>query len=105
MHLRVPVAAALAAILLVLTPNVSFAQAGGPMVITPQPDPNRSYTPPDQGQYEAAPSQGQYDSGGPGQPYEPAPGGQPSMQSDGGSQSTFSPDEIKGAGHRFFGKV
>jgi hypothetical protein len=106
MHLRVPVAAALAAIFLVLTPNVSFAQAGGPMVITPQPDPNRSYTPPpSQGQYEAAPSQGQYDSGGPGQPYEPAPGGQPSMQSDGGSQSTFSPDEIKGAGHRFFGKV
>jgi hypothetical protein len=96
MHLRVSVAAALAAILLVLTPGNGFAQADGPMVITPQPDPNRPYA--------APPSQGQYDSGGPGQPYQAPPNSDSSMQ-DGGSQSTFSADEIKGAGHRFFGRV
>lgn len=96
MHLRVSVAAAIAAILLVLTPGACFAQADGPMVITPQPDPNRPYA--------APPSQGQYDSGGPGQPYEAAPSSGTSMQSDGG-QSSFSVDEIKGAGHRFFGEV
>ena len=95
MHLRVSVAAAIAAILIVLTPGACFAQAG-PMVITPQPDPNRPYA--------APPSQGQYDSGGPGQPYEAAPSSGTSMQSDGG-QSSFSVDEIKGAGHRFFGEV
>ena len=96
MHLKVSVAAAIAAILLVLTPGACFAQADGPMVITPQPDPNRPYA--------APPSQGQYDSGGPGQPYEAAPSSGTSMQSDGG-QSSFSVDEIKGAGHRFFGEV
>ena len=96
MHLRVSVAAAIAAILIVLTPGACFAQADGPMVITPQPDPNRPYA--------APPSQGQYDSGGPGQPYEAAPSYGTSMQSDGG-QSSFSVDEIKGAGHRFFGEV
>jgi len=96
MHLRVSVAAAIAAILIVLTPGACFAQADGPMVITPQPDPNRPYA--------APPSQGQYDSGGPGQPYEAAPSSGTSMQSDGG-QSSFSADEIKGAGHRFFGEV
>ena len=58
MHLKVSVAAAIAAILLVLTPGACFAQADGPMVITPQPDPNRPYA--------APPSQGQYDSGRPG---------------------------------------
>ena len=96
MHLRVSVAAAIAAILIVLTPGACFAQADGPMVITPQPDPNRPYA--------APPSQGQYDSGGPGQPYEAAPSSGTSMQSDGG-QSSFSADEINGAGHRFFGEV
>ena len=96
MHLKVSVAAAIAAILIVLTPGACFAQADGPMVITPQPDPNRPYA--------APPSQGQYDSGGPGQPYEAAPSSGTSMQSDGG-QSSFSVDEIKGAGHRFFGEV
>ena len=96
MHLRVSIAAAIAAILIVLTPGACFAQADGPMVITPQPDPNRPYA--------APPSQGQYDSGGPGQPYEAAPSYGTSMQSDGG-QSSFSVDEIKGAGHRFFGEV
>jgi hypothetical protein len=97
MHLRISVTAAIAAFLLGLTPATCFAQADGPMVITPQPDPNRPYT--------APPSQGQYDSGGPGQPYEPAPGTGASMQSEGGSQSGFSVEEIKDAGHRFFGEV
>ena len=67
------------------------------MVITPQPDPNWPYAPP--------PSQGQYDPGPPGQPYEPAPSSAASTPSDGGSQGTFSVEEIKGAGHRFFGQV
>jgi hypothetical protein len=97
MHLRVSIAAAIAAILLVLTPGACFAQADGPMVITPQPDPNRPYA--------APPSQGQYDPGPPGQAYEPAPSSGAPTQSDGGSQSTFSVEEIKGAGHRFFGQV
>ena len=80
-----------------LDPGACFAQADGPMVITPQPDPNRPYA--------APPSQGQYDPGSPGQPYEPAPSSGASTQSDGGSQSGFSVDEIKDAGHRFFGEV
>jgi hypothetical protein len=90
-------AAAISAVLVSLVPASAFAQSGQPMVITPQPDPNRPYAPP--------PGQGQYDSGGPGQPYTTAPpSADTSMQSD-GSQGTFSVDEIKGAGHRFFGQV
>jgi hypothetical protein len=71
------------------------------MVITPQPHPN--------GPYAAPPPSGQntYDSGGPGQPYEPAPGQgayvPPEAQSS--DDGTFSAEEIKGAGHRFFGSV
>jgi hypothetical protein len=95
MRPSVSLVAAIAAFLLSLVPAIAFAQDGGPMVITPQPDPNRPYASP--------PGQGEYDAGGPGQPYQPAPGAEPSMQSDGGD--TFSPEEIKGAGHRFFGKV
>ncbi len=97
MHPRVSIGAAIAAFLLVLTPVACFAQAEGPMVITPQPDPNRPYA--------APPSQGQYNSGGPGQPYEPAPGSGASMQQSDGNQSGFSVEEIKGAGHHFFGEV
>ena len=71
------------------------------MVITPQPHPN--------GPYAAPPPSGQntYDSGGPGQPYKPAPGQgvyvPPEAQSS--DDGTFSAEEIKGAGHRFFGSV
>jgi hypothetical protein len=88
-------AAATAAVLtFIATP--AFAQTGQPMVITPQPDPDRPYSPP---------AQGQYDSGGPGQPYTTAPAGADTQMQSDGSQGTFSVDEIKGAGHRFFGQV
>jgi hypothetical protein len=90
-------AAAIAAVLPFLALSVAFAQSDQPMVITPQPDPNRPY--------QAPPTQGQYDSGGPGQPYPTAPSTDTPMQSDGSGQGTFSVDEIKGAGHRFFGQV
>jgi hypothetical protein len=73
------------------------------MVITPQPDPNREHavnpgTLPHPGQVGLVP-----DRGGPGRPYEPAPAaGLPPQATDNG---TFSAEEIKDAGHRFFGRV
>jgi hypothetical protein len=108
MYLRVSSAAALAAILLILAPCpssagdqdtpprsvVRLAQADGPMVITPQPNPNGPHaTNPD------------YDAGGPGQPYEPPPGQGAYVPPEAQSQDSFSADEIKEAGHRFFGRV
>ena len=99
MYLRVSSVAALAAILLILPPSgahaddrIEVAQAGGPMVITPQP------------QQGPPPNQGTYDSGGPGSPYEPAPGSSANTPSQ-GQEDGFSADEIKLAGHRFFGSV
>ena len=87
MYPRVSSAAALAAIMLILAPCaaragdqdtsngsvVLLAQAEGPMVITPQPNPNGPHAtspnslPPPSGESG-------YDAGGPGTPYEPAPG-------------------------------
>jgi hypothetical protein len=88
MRLRITPVAVASAILLFLTSSVSaedigsgstqVPQADGPMVISPQPDV--------------------------GQPYQPAPGAEPTTASQGGD-GTFSMDEIKGTGHRFFGKV
>jgi hypothetical protein len=103
-----------------------LAQAEGPMVITPgnrqQTYPGSDpYAPPStypphptypQQQQAAPPYSGARDPGGPGIPYEPAPhqrplGEQseeylpPEAQDDG----TFSMEEIKDTGHRFFGKV
>jgi hypothetical protein len=118
MHLRASAIAALAAFLLVLAPVaapaedkvtpqgsvVRLAQADGPMVITPQPDPNRPYganphsLPPPS-------SQSPYDSGGPGRPYEAAPGSEAYVPPEAQSQDSFSAEEIKEAGHRFFGRV
>jgi hypothetical protein len=76
-----------------------LAQADGPMVITPEPrSGSPSYTPPS--------GQGTYDPGGPGRPYEPAPGtGAYPPPAQGSEQDTFSVDEIKQAGHSFFGQV
>lgn len=59
--------------------------AQGPMTITQQPDPNARYRAP-----SADPS------------YEPYSNDQYYAPSD-GSDGTFSMDEVKGAGHRFFG--
>jgi len=104
MRLRPSATALLAAIFFVFTSAAALAQADGPMVITPQPDPNRTYG----GTYGAPPppaGQGTYDSGGPGRPYEPAPGSEPYVPPEAQSQGTFSIEEIKEAGHRFFGSV
>jgi hypothetical protein len=106
MYLRVSSAAALAALLLILSPAASragdgdsshssvvrLAQADGPMVITPQPNPNgpRGGNP-----NSLPPGESAYDPGGPGAPYEPAPGANaydtPATQ----DQGTFSAEEIK----------
>jgi hypothetical protein len=80
-------------------PAVKLAQADGQMVIT---DPNRRHAV-EPGQ--AYGNGSQYDPGGPGQAYTPAPGSQTYVPPKAQSGDTFSPDEIKAAGHRFFGKV
>jgi hypothetical protein len=106
-------AAALAATLLVATgahagdtssqAPVRLAQAyDQPMVITPRPRGEQLPPPP------AA------DPGGPGVPYEPVnpgaslpppPGGQAYVPPPTGGGGTFSAQEIKDAGHRFFGSI
>jgi hypothetical protein len=83
---------------------VRLAQADGPMVITPQPDPDGphaagpNYLPPSS-------EQGAYDSDGPGRPYEPPPGNGAYVPPEAQDKGTFSSDEIMEAGHRFFGRV
>jgi hypothetical protein len=83
-------------------PQTRLAQADeGPMVISPQPH-DGQYSPPSS-----------YDPGGPGRPYEPAldsdlppaPGDEPYISPQRQSRGTFSMEEIKAAGHRFFGNV
>ncbi len=123
MYFRLAPIAALPAILLLLSPGpaalagdsvVRLAQGDGPMIITPTPDPNRprAYQPEqlpppnDQGnRYGNGGSQ--YDPGGPGQPYTPAPGSGSGayVPPEAQEKSTFSAEEIKETGHRFFGKV
>jgi len=73
--------------------ETQVAQANGPMVITPQPS----------GDY--SPGQGSPSQGAPAaeQTYE-AQGNASEKLPDSGD-GTFSMDEIKGTGHRFFGKV
>jgi hypothetical protein len=104
-------AAVLAAILLFAAPALAgdttdgairLAQADDqPMVITPHP----------RGEQLPPPSA---DPGGPGIPYEPAPGAGGAVPPPGGQayvppptngRGTFSAEEIKDAGHRFFGSV
>jgi hypothetical protein len=109
MRLRISATAVLAAVLFVSAPDpaaaeaVRLAQAEGPMVITPQPQ-NRSYDG-DPGYPPPASGQSTYDSGGPGTPYEPAPSQGAYVPPEVQSGDTFSADEIKEAGHRFFGSV
>jgi len=117
MHLKLRSRAVIAAIMLVSAhgpalsaekgaPRIQLAQADGPMVITPQPDPNRRHavTP------EAVPSgQGTStppDRGGPGRAYQTAPaaGAGPRVP-EAADKRTFSAEEIKEAGHHFFGRV
>lgn len=116
MYLRVSLKAALAAILFALAPlaaeaqdqsappssTIRLAQADGPMVITPQPDPNRPHA---ANPNSLPPGGSDYDSAGPGQPYEAAPGSGADAPAEGQNQNSFSAEEIKGAGHRFFGRV
>jgi hypothetical protein len=110
--------AALAAILLLAPPAlaadtaatpgaIKLAQADDqPMVITPHPQNGQQMPPPpDPGgpgvPYESAP-------GGatrPGAVYVPSPGGQAYAPPEAKSRGTFDVEEIKDAGHRFFGSV
>jgi len=76
------------------------------MVITPQPDPNRSY-PPSSSPQGASPQGGaetRYNrvpegGAGPGTPYRPY------VPPEAESKDTFTLEEIKDSGHRFFGRV
>lgn len=120
MHLRVSLSAALAAAVLLMAPAlasakdndaasaapaVQLAQADAPLVITPQPDPNRPHAvvpPPPSGQSTSLPPP---DQDSPGRPYEPAPGAQSYVPPEAEDKGTFSAEEIKETGHRFFGRV
>jgi hypothetical protein len=84
--------AAIAAILASSVVSIASAQQDAPMVITPQPGGDAPY-----GEY----TPGQADPGA-GQTYEAQ--GYASEKLDSGD-STFSMEEIKGTGHRVFGKV
>jgi hypothetical protein len=76
-------------------PSVKLAQADGPMVMTPQPNPNRRQAV----QPQPLPPPQTYGNG------TPPPSGQTYVSREAKSGDTFSPDEIKETGHRFFGKV
>jgi hypothetical protein len=89
-------------------PRIRLVQADGPMVITPQPSPNRPQainpaSPP----FPRQAGSTSPDSGAPGKPYEPAPpaGGSSYVTAPPSQDSSFSVDEIKDAGHHFFGRV
>ena len=90
------------------TPPIKLAQADGPLVITPQPDPSReqaiqpgsSLPPPQAGSPETRYSRvPQSDAGAPGAPYRPY------VPPEAENKGTFSAEEIKETGQRFFGKV
>ncbi len=78
----------------------------GPMVITPQPQADSPYGGTNSHGQNAAPQNAypQGNAGEPGQPYEPANGLSNDKLPESG-QGAFSMEEIKNAGHRFFGKV
>jgi hypothetical protein len=111
MRLEIIASAALIAVLSALAPvaaaddksgtgaDIRLAQAEGPMVITPKPYANQP------GTYSSPPGENGYDSGGPGTAYEPAPQSEAHAGQGGGGGSTFTAEEIKNAGHRFFGRV
>lgn len=91
MSLRVFACAAAFALLSLLAPAAAQAQDEGPMVITPRPHSAESGTYP-QGSYP--PPESNYDSSPP-----------PAASGTSSAGDTFSPEEIKSAGHRFFGRV
>jgi hypothetical protein len=125
MYVRISAFAAFIGLLAFSAPAAAqdLAQNQGPMVITPEPYGNqaRGYPPPSgqhgSGQYGNGadpyggapqngaypPPSGQYSYEG--APYEGAPqsGAYPAPQA--GDDNTFSAEEIKNAGHRFFGRV
>jgi hypothetical protein len=116
MYPRVSSTAAVAALLLMLTPAASragdndtshasiirLAQTDGPMVITPQPN---LYGPHGADPNALPPGESAYDPGALGRPYEPAPRANTYDTPETESQRSFSVEEIKEAGHRFFGEV
>lgn len=102
---------------------LQLAEAEGPMVISSQPDPYRPHAvqphggspqggPPPGAPSAPLPGEGQYggappgDPGGPGEPYSPGSNAQePYVPPEAKHQGTYSMDEIKEKGHRFFGSV
>jgi hypothetical protein len=113
MQFRLPLIAMLLAVLAGSAPGLALAQSNGPMVITPTPNPDSPHgvqpPPPaagaqDPNRYRSG-AMPQGDPGGPGSPYTPAPSAQPYVPPEAQDQGTFSMDEIKETGHRFFGKV
>jgi hypothetical protein len=85
------------AILLSVSLSPAASAQDGPMVITPQPH--------DGGQASGGPAaSGSYGPDASEQTYEPAQGYASEKLPESG-EGTFSMDEIKGTGHRFFGKV
>ena len=72
------------------------------MVITPQPNPNGPHG---EAPNSLPPGESSYDAGGPGRPYEPAPGAGADQAPAAQDQGTFSAEEVKEAGHHFFGQV
>jgi hypothetical protein len=129
MYLRVPAIAVCSAILLLLAPEAAItqeagapdasrttklAQSDGPMVITPEPNSNapdaieRQSLPPPSSQAPSTYSRGsmpQGDPGGPGSPYVPNPTADGPLPPAASDRGTFSMEEIKETGHKFFGKV
>ncbi len=97
-----------AALLLALSPGVAGAQSDdAPLVISPQPHQGQPPRIESQPLPPPPPSQAE-DNGGPGKPYEPAnPNqiGERYVPPEAQDQGTFSMDEIKETGHRFFGRV
>jgi hypothetical protein len=104
--------AALAAVLslaALVSPAWAQSDENGPMVITPNPPGN---APSNGDVYQRGSPEGwsKGDPGGPGRPYEPAPqAGAPAdgpyVPPEAQDQGGFSVEEIKEAGHRFFGNV
>jgi hypothetical protein len=134
MQYRISASAALAVVMALTVSLASVAAGpaaaqddGAPMVITPhprgprqmpppsgydQPPPPSTYNaPPPSGYGAPPPPPSAYSPDGPGRPYEPipesaaVPPGERYVPPEAQDQGTFSMEEIKEAGHRFFGTI
>jgi len=106
MRISTTAIAAASAILISCSLFPAASAQEGPMVITPQPQADSPYG---QGASPSAPDRQnaypQGNAGTPGQPDGPATGLSNDKLPEKGGEGTFSMDEIKNEGHRFFGKV